>query len=178
MRRCGNIDAFRTAAVPERWETDFLSRNNARAHEDAAFPGERRSCCALESGRKGELRGNWSVSTLKKVKREAAAQRRLAKVSGKTVFFPRNDRAYGLKRAAFQTENALVVTCAACDGNGGSGRMEDAREDTDDRKRDHPTAGDFYGKSRGGEHGTSSRSADLREGAGGSQLSKGRSVKE
>ncbi len=29
------------------------------------------------------------------------------KVSGKTAFFPRNDRPYGLKRAAFQTEIAL-----------------------------------------------------------------------
>ncbi|WP_299396112.1 hypothetical protein, partial [uncultured Desulfovibrio sp.] len=29
------------------------------------------------------------------------------KVSGKTAFFPRNDRPYGLERAAFQTKNAL-----------------------------------------------------------------------
>ena len=29
------------------------------------------------------------------------------KVSGKTAFFPRNDRPYGLKCTAFQTENAL-----------------------------------------------------------------------
>ncbi|WP_300810278.1 hypothetical protein, partial [uncultured Desulfovibrio sp.] len=29
------------------------------------------------------------------------------KVSGKTAFFPRNDRPYGLKCKAFQTENAL-----------------------------------------------------------------------
>ncbi|MCI7567768.1 MAG: hypothetical protein MSH25_00095, partial [Desulfovibrio sp.] len=28
-------------------------------------------------------------------------------VSGKTALFPRNDRPYGLKRAAFQTEIAL-----------------------------------------------------------------------
>ena len=28
-------------------------------------------------------------------------------VSGKTAFFPRNDRPYGLKRVAFQTKNAL-----------------------------------------------------------------------
>ncbi|MCI7569182.1 MAG: hypothetical protein MSH25_07470 [Desulfovibrio sp.] len=28
-------------------------------------------------------------------------------VSGKIAFFPRNDRPYGLKRAAFQTEIAL-----------------------------------------------------------------------
>ena len=28
-------------------------------------------------------------------------------MSGKTALFPRNDRPYGLKRAAFQTENAL-----------------------------------------------------------------------
>ncbi len=56
--------------------------------------------------------------------------------------------------------------------------MEDAREDADDRKRGYPTVRDFYGKSRDGEHETSSRSADLREGAGGSQLSKGKSVRE
>ena len=30
------------------------------------------------------------------------------KVSGKTAFFPRNDRPYGSKCKAFQTENALV----------------------------------------------------------------------
>ncbi|HJA76102.1 MAG TPA: hypothetical protein H9774_04460 [Candidatus Desulfovibrio gallistercoris] len=29
------------------------------------------------------------------------------KVSGKTTFFPRNDRPYGLKRVAFQTDKAL-----------------------------------------------------------------------
>ena len=56
--------------------------------------------------------------------------------------------------------------------------MEDAREDADERKRGYPAEGNSYGKSSDGEHGTSSRSADLREGAGGSQLSKGKSVKE
>ena len=56
--------------------------------------------------------------------------------------------------------------------------MQDAGEDAGDRKRGHPTEGDSYGKRRDGEHGTSSRSADLREGAGGSQFSKGKSVKE
>ena len=30
-------------------------------------------------------------------------------VSGKTAFFPRNDRPYGLKRTAFQTENTLAA---------------------------------------------------------------------
>ncbi|MDM8215961.1 hypothetical protein QUW15_07330, partial [Desulfovibrio piger] len=30
------------------------------------------------------------------------------KASGKTAFFPRNDRPYDLKRAAFQTEKALT----------------------------------------------------------------------
>ena len=35
------------------------------------------------------------------------------KVSGKTAFFPRNDRPYGLKRAAFQTEKALT-RCLCC----------------------------------------------------------------
>ena len=29
-------------------------------------------------------------------------------MSGKTALFPRNDRPYGLKRAAFQTEIALI----------------------------------------------------------------------
>ena len=50
----------------------------------------------------------WSVSPLKKVKREVAAQCPRPKVSGKTVLFPRNDRPYGLKRTAFQTEIALA----------------------------------------------------------------------
>ena len=31
-------------------------------------------------------------------------------MSGKNALFPRNDRPYGLKRAAFQTEIALVHT--------------------------------------------------------------------
>ena len=31
-------------------------------------------------------------------------------MSGKTAFFPRNDRPYGLKRNAFQTGNAHVLT--------------------------------------------------------------------
>ena len=119
----------------------------------------------------------WAEGELR-VKREVAAQRRPAQSERKKCILPRNDRPYGLKRNAFQTESALGVTCAACDGNGGAGRMEDAREDADDRKRGYPTEGDSYGKSRDGEHGTSSRSADLREGAGGSQLSKGKSVKE
>ncbi|MDM8217234.1 hypothetical protein QUW15_13890, partial [Desulfovibrio piger] len=40
-------------------------------------------------------------------KRQHSAAR--PKVSGKTALFPRNDRPYGLKRTAFQTENALVA---------------------------------------------------------------------
>ena len=44
---------------------------------------------------------------MKKVKREAAAQRRPAQSERKTAFFPRNDRPYGLKREAFQTEIVL-----------------------------------------------------------------------
>ena len=49
---------------------------------------------------------------MKKVKREAAAQRRPAQSERKNrVFFPRNDRPYGLKCEAFQTENALFVDC-------------------------------------------------------------------
>ena len=52
--------------------------------------------------------GFQSVSTLKKVKREGGSNSAARpKVSGKTALFPRNDRPYGLKRAAFQTENAL-----------------------------------------------------------------------
>ena len=46
-------------------------------------------------------------SPLKKVKSEAAAQRPQPEVNGKTEFFPRNDRPYGLKYEAFQPENAL-----------------------------------------------------------------------
>ncbi len=42
---------------------------------------------------------------MKKVKREAPSAAR-PKVSGKTALFPRNDRPYGLKRKAFQTEIA------------------------------------------------------------------------
>ena len=33
------------------------------------------------------------------------------KVSGKNVFFPRNDRPHGLKRAALQTENTFTTCC-------------------------------------------------------------------
>ncbi len=48
-----------------------------------------------------------SVSTLKKVKREATAQRRPAcSFAKKTALFPRNDRPYSLKYFAFQTGNA------------------------------------------------------------------------
>ena len=54
-----------------------------------------------------KLKTFWSVSALKKVKREAAAQRRPAQSERKNRVFPRNDRPYGLKRAAFQTENVL-----------------------------------------------------------------------
>ena len=49
-----------------------------------------------------------SVLPLKKVKREAAAQRRPAQIERKNALFPRNDRPYGLKCKAFQTENALI----------------------------------------------------------------------
>ena len=49
-----------------------------------------------------------SVSTLKKMKREAAAQRRPAQSERKNRVFPRNDRLYGLKCNAFQTEIALA----------------------------------------------------------------------
>ena len=45
------------------------------------------------------------------------------KVSGKTALFPRNDRPYGLKCEAFQTENALVnaLSCRLR-ANGAAGR--------------------------------------------------------
>ena len=46
---------------------------------------------------------------MKKAKCEAAHSATRPKVSGKTVFFLRNDRLYGLKRFAFQTKNALKV---------------------------------------------------------------------
>ncbi len=36
------------------------------------------------------------------------------KPSGMTVFFPRNDRPYGLEREAVQTENALSWGVARC----------------------------------------------------------------
>ncbi|WP_300809479.1 hypothetical protein, partial [uncultured Desulfovibrio sp.] len=36
------------------------------------------------------------------------------KVSGKTAFFPRNDRPYCLKCTAFQTENALGWSILLC----------------------------------------------------------------
>ena len=48
-----------------------------------------------------------SFLPLKKGKREAAAQRRPAQSEWRNRVFPRNDRPYGLKRKAFQTENAL-----------------------------------------------------------------------
>ena len=41
------------------------------------------------------------------------------KVSGKTAFFPRNDRPYGLKCEAFQTENALKARWGRDGGPGG-----------------------------------------------------------
>ena len=61
---------------------------------------------------KGRIRDS-SVTTLKKEKREAAAQRRPARSERKNSIFPRNDRLYGLKRTAFQTENALKRIFAA-----------------------------------------------------------------
>ncbi|MDM8215646.1 hypothetical protein QUW15_05695 [Desulfovibrio piger] len=42
----------------------------------------------------------------KNILRHSAAR---PKVSGKTALFPRNDRPYGLKCKAFQTENALMI---------------------------------------------------------------------
>ena len=47
----------------------------------------------------------WSVSPLKEVKREAAAQRSAAQSWRKNCLFLRNDRPYGLKCKALQTEN-------------------------------------------------------------------------
>ena len=45
---------------------------------------------------------------MKKIKHEVAAQRYPAKSERKNMLFPRNDRPYGLKCPAFQTEIALV----------------------------------------------------------------------
>ena len=61
-----------------------------------AFPAERLGPLGLErfTFEKGE-----------NARRRHSAAR--PEVSGKTAFFPRNDRPYGLKRAAFQTEVAL-----------------------------------------------------------------------
>ena len=46
-----------------------------------------------------------SISSLKKVKRRGPRAVR-PELSGKTALFPRHDRPYGLKRNAFQTEQA------------------------------------------------------------------------
>ena len=52
----------------------------------------------------GDVADSLSVLPLKKVKREAAVQRRPTQSERKTAFFPRNDRPHGLQRKAFQTE--------------------------------------------------------------------------
>ncbi len=54
-----------------------------------------------------------SVLPLKKMEREAAAQRRQPESSGKTRFFPRNGRTYGWKHNALQTKNAYAGKTAA-----------------------------------------------------------------
>ena len=51
---------------------------------------------------------------MKKVNCEAAAQRRPAQSERKTASFPRNDRPYGLKRAAFQTDIAQEPPARLC----------------------------------------------------------------
>ena len=62
-----------------------------------------------------------SVSPLKNVKREAAAQRRPAQCERKTAFFPRNARPYGLKCGAFPDEGRrFFFSC--CRETGGQGR--------------------------------------------------------
>ena len=64
--------------------------------------------------------GGWSVSTSKKVKREAAAQRHPAK-SERKALFPRSDGPY-VRRNAFQTEKALYA------GTHGGGKLPAARK--------------------------------------------------
>ena len=49
-----------------------------------------------------------SVLALKRAKCEAA-QRSLARSERKTALFPRNDKPYGLKCEAFQSEKALLA---------------------------------------------------------------------
>ena len=58
------------------------------------------------------------VSLLKKVKRVAAASRRPDQSKWKNALFPRKLGAYGLKRGAFQTENALVTKVAGIANRG------------------------------------------------------------
>ena len=50
----------------------------------------------------------WSAVSLKKAKREAAAQRHPAKLRGNTAVFVRNDRVYGWKRNALQTQKGSM----------------------------------------------------------------------
>ncbi len=73
-----------------------LSPLKKRAGEGMGGLGGREKLLALErfNFEKGETRR----------RRHSAAR---PKVSGKTALFPRNDRPYGLKCEAFQTENAL-----------------------------------------------------------------------
>ena len=68
------------------------------------------ACGGGISGRKAfflRVSTGQSVSPLKKIKHEAAAQRRPVRSERKNRVFSANDRPYGLKRNAFQTENAL-----------------------------------------------------------------------
>ena len=108
--------------VPRQCASFFLGRDGIQDGETACGSSWARHVCgttlyavrAAQTGKRRHERVSCrfrvlqSVSPLKKVKREAAAQRRPARSERKTAFFPRNDRPYGLKRAAFQTEIALI----------------------------------------------------------------------
>ena len=74
-----------------------------------------------------------SVSTLKKEKREAAAQRRPAQSERKNALFPRNDRPNGLKCKAFQAENALEIFSRPADNERVLGKMGESEGELRER---------------------------------------------
>ena len=72
--------------------------------------------------RRGAAREPPRVFSFSKMKDEASSAAR-PELCGKTALFPRNDRPHGLKRAAFQTENAH----ASAGTDQGRGSSEDDR---------------------------------------------------
>ena len=100
--RCGRAGSFLPQAATQR-----AAEGRVRQATQEPYGHRQQSKGVPSPSRQNIMSSGPERFVTEKAEREAADSAARPKVSGKTALFPRNDRPYGLKCKAFQTEIAL-----------------------------------------------------------------------